>query len=208
MTKPKPEKAKKDGLEARRAKRLQVKAQADDLAKEQSVAKAQAAQLAQIINLHIAGLSFAEIGVAVGATADEIEKRIDLDAGRYVRTQPALRAYVRNWISAKYTRLLETVWDEATDPAGKQMLEAQDRAIKILDRMAKLQGAHAPVQTEVKIESAPEAVDAMVRLLAAQRGAGYDVSVFDVIDAEVVHDSADEAQRALEAPDDGPQGKL
>ena len=77
------------------------------------------------------------------------------------------------------------------------MLEHQDRALRILDKMAKLHGAEAPVQSEVKVESAPEAVEKLVSALAAQQGLGYDVGVFDVVDAEVVEDAVSQSADAL-----------
>lgn len=163
-------------------------------------AQQQAARLAQIVNLHIAGYSLAEIGASIGATAEEVDRILAADAARYVRTQPALRAYVRNWVSERYTALLDTIWDEATDPNRASKLEAQDRAIRILERMTKLHGADAPAQTEVKVEAAPEAVEKLISSLAAQQGYGYDENVFDavaeVVDAEIVHEAAVESHEA------------
>lgn len=186
--------------EARAEKARQEK----ELAEAQSVAKQNAARLAQVVNLHIAGYSLAEIGASIGATADDVDRMLQNDTARYVRTQPALRTYVRNYVSGRYTKLLEAVWDEATDKHHPSKLENQDRALRILDRMAKLHGADAPVQAEVKVEANPEAVENMVKLLSAAKGVDYDLDVFDdvidedVIDAEVVHDAAEEAGRLLE----------
>lgn len=157
-----------------------------------------AVRLAQIINLHIAGYSLAQIGESIGATADEVDRMLAADAQRYVRSQPALRVYVRNWVSERYLSLLEAVWDEATDRTHREKLENQDRALRILDRMTRLHGAEAPTQTEVKVEAAPEAVEKLVAALAASQGLGYDASIFDVVDAEVVHDAHDESVAALE----------
>lgn len=175
--------------------RAAAKAEADRLE------RANAAQLAQIVNLMIAGYTLSEIGSSIGATEDEVDRLLQRDAARYVRNQPQLRTYVRNWITKKYTDLLDADWTQATDKNHAKQLEYQDRAIRILDSMRKLHGADAPVQAEVKVDAAPEAVEAMVAMLAASSGVGYDVSVFDVVDAEVVHDAADEAEAALEAAD-------
>lgn len=163
----------------------------------QTVEQAAAARLAQIVNLHIAGMSLSQIGAAIGASADEVDRMLQQDAARYVRSQPALRVYVRNWVSERYTKMLEAVWDEATDKAHRDKLENQDRALRILDRMTKLHGAEAPVQTEVKIDAAPEAVEKLVNALAAGHGLGYDTTIFDVVDAEVVHEAASEASNVL-----------
>lgn len=157
-----------------------------------------AVRLAQIVNLHIAGMSLAEIGQSVGASADEIDRLLAADAQRYVRSQPALRVYVRNWVSERYTKLLEAVWDEATDKTHREKLENHDRALRVLKEMTRLHGAEAPVQTEVKIDAAPEAVEKLVAALAAQQGLGYDASIFDVVDVEVVHEAHDEAVAELE----------
>lgn len=173
---------------------------------EQTAAAQSAARLAQIVNLHIAGYSLSQIGAAIGATADEVDRLLQADAARYVRSQPALRVYVRNWVSERYTRLLEAVWDEATDKTHREKLENQDRALRILDRMTKLHGAEAPVQSEVKVEAAPEAVEKLVQALAAGQGLGYDTSIFDVVDAEVVHDAHDEAVTALDAASEAVSG--
>lgn len=159
--------------------------------------QANAVRLAQIVNLHIAGHSLADIGAAVGATAEEIDRLLQSDVQRYVRSQPALRIYVRNYISEKYTAMLDEVYPIATDSAHEKFLESQDRAIKILDKIGKLHGAEAPTQTEVKVEAAPETVDAMVQVLAAQQGQGYDMSIFDTVPGEVVHEAHEEAVREL-----------
>ena len=176
--------------------RAKKKAQADALA------KAEAQRLAQIVNLMIGGYSLADIAAATGSTIAEIDALIQKDAARYVRSQPALRVYVRNWISQHYTQLLSAVWDEATDKSHPKKLESQDRAVRILERMERLHGAAAPVQAEVKIEAAPEAVEKMVEALAASHGLGYDVNVFDtvedVVDAELVHEAVDQSHLALE----------
>lgn len=183
--------------EARAAERAQKAL----LAQAQTKAQEQAAQLAQIVNLHIAGYSLAQIGASIGATADEVDRLLTTETARYVRSQPALRTYVRNWASEKYTQLLDAVWAEATDRNHPEKLENQDRAVKIIDRMVKLHGAEAPVQSEIKVEAAPEAVEKLVSALAAGQGLDYDLSVFDgdVVDAEVISDAVDEAHQALEA---------
>lgn len=164
---------------------------------------ASAVQLAQIINLHIAGLSLADIGVRIGATADEVDRLLARDAQRYVRNQPALRVYVRNYVSEKYSTLLESVWEGAKDPNDKFQLEKQDRAVRILDRMTKLHGAEAPTQSEVTVDAAPETVERMVAALAAKAGQGYDMDVFDsddddiedavLVDPQAIHEAASEA---------------
>lgn len=184
------------------ATRKKAKAEKDRLE------KAAAVQLAQIVNLHLAGYSLADIGASIGATADEVDRRLSQDAARYVRSQPALRVYVRNYISERYTQLLDAIWKDATDMTPQKLsvngfdkkLASQDRAIKILDRMAKLHGAEAPVQSEVKIEAAPEAVEKLVAALAAGRGLGYDTSIFDgeIVDAEVVHEAVEQSHAELE----------
>ena len=169
-------------------------------AADQALEKANAARLAQIVNLMIAGMSLADIGASIGASAEEVDRLLQRDAARYVRNQPQLRVYVRNWISERYTKMLDADWDQATDPNGKDKLEHQDRVFRILDGMRKLHGADAPTQTEVTVDAAPEAVEKLVQALSEQSGLGFDTSIFDVVDAEVVHDSAQEAPaRTLEA---------
>lgn len=161
--------------------------------------RARAERLAQVVNLKIAGHSFEDIGVAIGASAKEVEQMLATDVARYVRSQPALRVYVRDWVSEKYTQLLDAVWDEATDKDHPRKLEHQDRAMKVLDSMRKMHGADLPVQSEVKIETAPEAVEKLVSALAATQGLGYDVSIFDaeVIDEDDVHDAVEQSAEAL-----------
>ena len=133
---------------------------------------------------------------------------ISTDATRYVRSQPQLRTWVRNWTSGKYTELLEAVWTEASAKEGevldggtkpvphKVRMDSQDKALRILDAMRKLHGADAPTQTEVKVEAAPEAVEALVKSLSRDQGLDYDETVFDVVDAEVVHDAVEQAAHA------------
>lgn len=199
----------------RQAAKKELAEQQRQLPQARTKKQQQAAQLAQIVNLHIAGYSLAEIGNSIGATAEEVDRLLNTEASRYVRTQPALRAFVRNYISEKYTVLLGTIWDEATDEKNPEHLPAQDRAIRILERMSKLHGADAPTQTEVKVEAAPEAVEKMISTLAAQQGYGYDENVFDavaeVVDAEIVHEAEAESHEAVvvsgnavEQPSDDP----
>lgn len=177
-------------------------------ARKQALEKANAVRLAQIVNLHIAGYSMHDIAQSIGASVDEVERLLNNDVSKYVRSQPALRIYVRNWLNEKWTALLEADWDIATDKNHSEKLEHQDRVFRILDRMERLNGASAPVQTEVTIDAAPEAVEKLVAALSATKGVGYDTSIFDVVDAEVVHDAAEAAHEgtvvsgnALEASD-------
>lgn len=185
---------------ARQTKREAVpgSAQASDAGLPVANAQAKSAvRLAQIINLHLAGLSFAQIGAEIGASAEEIDRLVQADAARYIRSQPQLRLYARNWLSEHYTQMLEAVWAQSTDPNHPRKLEHQDRALRILDSMRKLHGADAPTQTEVSVEAAPEAVERLVQALSAQQGFGYDVNVFDIVDGEVIHDAAEQAEEAL-----------
>lgn len=174
-----------------------AKAEAD-LAVQQGAAKAHAARLAQIVNLHIGGYSLAEIGASIGASADEVDRMLTNDTARYVRNQPALRTYVRNWISSKYLAMIDADWDTAIDKMSPEKLENQDRVMRMLDRMSKLHGADAPVQSEVKVDAAPEAVERLVSALAAGQGLGYDMNVFDVVPGTVVHDAAQQSVQELE----------
>lgn len=184
-----PEERKQAGLAKRSA----------NAAAKQALEQANAQRLAQIVNLHIAGYSLTEIGASIGATADEVDRMLSLDAARYVRSQPALRTYVRNWVSERYTKMLDANWDKAVDKTAPDRLENQDRVLRVLDSMRKLHGADAPTQTEVKVEAAPEAVEKLVSALAAGQGLGYDVDVFDdVVDA----DWAEDIHAAAEASED------
>lgn len=166
-------------------------------AENNALEKAKSERLAQIVNLLIGGYSIERVAAEVGMTADELERMITSDTARFVRTQPALRQYVRKWISAKYTELLDAVWDEATDKNHKEKLEHQDRALKILREMDRLHGAAAPAQSEVKIESEPEAITKVIEKISQMQGLNYDTSVFDVVEAEVVHEAVEEAHEAL-----------
>jgi len=176
--------------ETQRAKREQAAA----------LERANAQRLAQIINLTISGHSLADIAIATGSTVDEVERLLTTDMSRYVRSQPALRVYVRNFISSKYAKLLEADWKDATvdDPTDyRKKLEHQDRVLKILREMDRLHGAAAPTQSEIKVDAAPEAVEALVNRLSSAQGLGYDAAIFDVVDAEVVHEAV-EASAAAE----------
>lgn len=180
---------------AKQVAALERKAEADALQQEQ-------VRLAQIVNLHIGGYSLADIGRSIGATEEEVDRLLSEQTARYVRSQPALRNYVRGWVSGKYTALLETVWDRASDPDSAVNLDAVDRATRILDRMAKLHGADAPVQHDLKIETAPEAVEKLVASIAAHKGLGYDIDVFDI---EVVEDPVSGNADSQEDAPDGSQ---
>lgn len=164
---------------------------------ENALTAARAAQLAQIANLIIAGHTFDSIGAAIGATGAEVEAMMNAESARFVRNQPALRTFVRNYISERYSLLLESVWDAASDSKHKDQYDAQVAAVRILERLGRLHGADAPVQKEVKIESAPESVNALVNALAAQAGMGYDSSIFDTVPGTVIHAAHEDAVREL-----------
>lgn len=164
----------------------------------QPVQSQSAARLAQIVNLTIAGYSLEDIGTAIGATAAEVDEMIQRDAARYVRNQPQLRVHTRRWIGERYTKLLDAVWDDASNPTSPRRFDAQDRAMRTLDSMRKLYGADAPTQTEVKVDAAPEAVEALVQALSKNQGLGYDVDVFDVVEAEVIHETVEQAEHDTE----------
>lgn len=161
--------------------------------------QAAAQQLAQIVNLTIAGHSYADIGASIGKTADEVEQMLVRDAGRYVRTQPALRTYVRNFLSEKYSGLLEATYDQAIDKNHPDQLDYSAQSLRILKEMGRLHGAEAPTQSEVKVEAAPEQVEALVAALAQGKGIAYDMDVFD---AEIVEDIHEADVRELEAASD------
>jgi hypothetical protein len=165
-------------------------------AQAEATARVEAARLAQIVNLHIGGFSLAQIGDAIGATEKEVDRILTQDVGRYVRSQPALRVFVRNFISEKYLGLLDSVYAQATDETNNRQLDYQDRALRVLKEMARLHGAEMPVQSEIKVDAAPEAVEKMVEALAGRAGLAYDASIFDVIDAEVIEDARTESQQA------------
>lgn len=174
---------------------------ADDaaaLANATTAAQNHAQRLAQIVNLHIGGYSLAQIGLAIGASEAEVDRMLAEETTRYVKNQPALRMYVRNFLSDKYTSLLDAVWDDATDKTSKVKLESQDRALRILKEMGRLHGADAPTQTEIKVEATPESVERVVAALAAGQGLGYDEAIFDTVPGEVVHSAALDATKALE----------
>lgn len=195
---------------AKLAAREALGAEAVALDKKQTEAQAAAARLAQIINLHIAGYSLTAIGAQIGATADEVDRMIQSDSARYVRNQPALRTWVRNFISEKYMGMMEADWPAASDPNSREKLENQDRVLRILAGMERLHGAAAPTQTEVKVEAAPDAVEALVRQMSAQAGLGYNTDIFTTVPGEVVTDAHEQSATALEVsgnqveqPDEG-----
>jgi transcription antitermination factor NusA-like protein len=170
---------------------------AAELAAATTAAQNHAQRLAQIVNLHIAGYSLAQIGLAIGASEAEVDRMLSQETARYVKNQPALRSYVRNYLSSKYTALLDAVWDDATNKTSKVRFEAQDRSLRILKEMGNLHGAAAPTQTEIKVESTPESVERIVAALAAGQGLAYDDNIFDTVPGEVVHAAAVDATDQL-----------
>lgn len=185
--------------EQQKAARETARAEARAEQQRQALEKANALQLAQIVNLHLAGYSLSEIGLSIGATEREVDRLLTQNTARYIKNQPSLRAYVRNYISGQYLELLGPVMPKATDPSDPLFLESQDRALRTLDRLAKLHGAEAPVQKEVTIEAAPEAVEKLVAALADRSGLGYDESIFDGEFEEDVADAVEQQHAALEA---------
>lgn len=177
---------------------IEKREEANALEDARTAAAADAAQLAQVVNLVIAGHSFESIGASIGASASDVERMVTSGADRYVRTQPALRVWVRNWLSEKYTKMIDANWEAASDADHRDKLENQDRVIKMLNGLERLHGAAAPTQSEVKVEGGAEAVERIVAKLAAAQGQGYDTSIFDTVDAEVIHDTADASLAALE----------
>lgn len=181
-----PGSAQEEALTQQRPKRAKRSA---DLQRKREDKQA-AVRLAQIVNLQLAGMSLAEIGVSTGMSPDEVDRLLQKDAARYVKNQPSLRTHARNFIGGRFMELMDATWPAATDVADPKMLEHQDRAIRILDSMRKLYGADAPVQTEVKVEHAPEAVEQIISRIADAQGMGYDTAIFD---AEIVEDEMSEA---------------
>lgn len=173
-------------------------AKAVELAGATAAAEASAQRLAQVVNLMIAGHSLADIGAQIGASEAELDRMLNEDMTRYVRNQPALRTYVRNFLSGKYAELLDAVWDDATDKTSKVRFEAQDRSLRILKEMGNIHGAAAPVQTEIKIEATPESVEKVIKALAAGEGLDYDIDIFDTVPGTVVHQMVDETVKAIE----------
>lgn len=167
--------------------------------------QAAAQRLAQVVNLKIAGHSFAAIGKAIGCTADEVETMLQRDAGAFVRTQPALRGYVRNFISEKMSGLLDATYSQAINKNRPDQLDYVASVQRTLKGMADLYGANAPTQSEVTVDAAPEAVERLVQKFANQRGVGYDLDVFDLDDddveeiAEIVEEAHTQVQAALES---------
>lgn len=170
------------------AKRAEAAKREADLRTAQEAQAEKSKQLAQIVNLYIGGYSFADIGAAIGATEAEVDRMINSETARFVKNQPALRTFVRNFVSEKYLGLLEAVYDQATDKADEKQLEYVAAANKVLAQMGRLHGAEAPTQSEVKVESAPEVVDNLVKKIAAAQGRGYDENIFDV-DEDDIHEA-------------------
>lgn len=186
---------KRTKKQAAAAKKAAERQEAEDL-RQADVAAAQ--QLAQMVNLKIAGHSFASIGAAIGKTADEVEQMFEREAGRYIRTQPALRAYARNMISEKTMGLLEATYDQAVDTKRPDQLEYVASAQKTLRDLARLHGADAPTQSEVTVAASDETVEALVNSLAQGKGLSYDMDVFD-LDPEDVEEMVEQSHAALEA---------
>lgn len=194
---------------------VRTKAQSKAMVKREAKAAreaelaASAARLAQIVNLHIGGYSLSAIGAAIGATAEEVDRLLTSDTARYVRSQPALRTYVRNWVSERYMKMIEADWTAASDENHRDKLEHQDRVMRMLNNMAKLHGAEAPTQTEVTLDTAPETVDRLVARIAASQGMGYDDSIFDIEPADIHEavmvsgNAVTESGAALEQPQEG-----
>lgn len=183
------------------ADRIKAEQQAQQLAVQQA-----SMRTAQIANLLIAGHTFESIGASIGATAEEVESMLNADSTRYIRSQPALRQWVRRWASGQYSELLESVWKQATDPKHRDQLAYQDRARPLVERIVKLHGAEAPTQAEVKVEAAPESVQKIVNAIAASQGLGYDVDIFDgadedTVDAVLVQETHDAEQAAADQAD-------
>lgn len=190
------------------AKRAAEKAREDDLAEQVSAADEAAARSAQIANLLIGGHTMASIAAATGQSEDELEQMLAADSARFIRSQKSLRVWTRRYISERYSRMLEANIDAATDKMHPARLENQDRVLRILAGLERLHGAAAPTQTEVSVEAAPEAIERMVALLAAEQGKGYDPDIFTLSDddvtevREVAHAAPANALAALEAAAD------
>lgn len=194
-------------IEAAR-KRAEAAERERDLRTAQEAAAERSKQLAQIVNLYIGGYSFADIGAAIGATEAEVDRMINSETSRFVKNQPALRTFVRNFVSEKYLGLLEATYAQATDVSRDDQLDYVAAANKVLAQMGRLHGAEAPTQSEVKVETAPEVVDNLVRKIAAAQGRDYDANIFDLDEADI-HEShivATEAVvvsgNAVEEPDE------
>jgi len=152
------------------------------------------------VALYLAGADFEEIAtrcnystaavarVAVEKLIGETYKPTDLEAAR-------------NKARARYERLLQGVWFDATHPyevdedgrpvenRNEAHLPSLDRARSLIGDLARLDGLNAPSQLQVYVPGADEIMAVVSTLREAKmEGIAREADIFDEIEAEVVDD--------------------
>lgn len=127
-----------------------------------------AERAAAVIRFRKAGLTYDEIGEQVGLTKGRISKILKqhLEAVR-TKTEEDTEEYVR-----LENARLDQLWKGIYPQAIRGSLGAIDRAIKIMDRRAKLLGLDAPSKTALTDPTGtkPYAGGGLAALLAASEG--------------------------------------
>lgn len=136
-----------------------------------------------------------------GATWDEIAEVLGFPTGHHCQlaTEKALqkaldnpegRAFMRKLAGDRLDRLLRSVWKDSINEGSPTHLASMDRALKIIDRQAKLHGLDAPTEYVVSTPTAAE----IERWVSEVSGAGTkqieEADIFGVIEGKVVPDAA------------------
>lgn len=156
---------------------------------------------AQCLELFLAGAKYKTIAEQVGyLDPQSARKAIDRAIARRTAERDELAQHAATVMLDRLDMLYRAHIPTALDRRSENQYKATDAVLRILDRMAKLQGIAAPVQVEATVrvkDELDEEIATLVRKLKAQAPADAlpDTPVLDsIIEAQVVDEDTEEVQ--------------
>ncbi len=137
-----------------------------------------------VVALRLAGYSWEEIAEVEGyPTGRAALVAFEGALEKEVKTSPEQQAKMRDLAGRRLERMLRAVWTKAIDAANPEQMTAQQRALAVIDRHAKLYGLDAPTQFIVSNPTNDD-LHAWVSQVMSQGGPVPDEG--DIFDAEII----------------------
>lgn len=149
------------------------------------VARARERKAKAAVELRQQGLSWDDIAKVLGyPTPRQALVSVELALERELRTTES-QQFMRNMAGQRLDKMINSVWDRATDPTQPDHLAYFDRARAVIQDHAKLFGYVAPQQTTV-VSPASQALEAWAALMMKMQSP--ELQEADIFEAEVVED--------------------
>lgn len=135
----------------------------------------------EAMRLKEAGATYEEIAQTCGyGSRGAAYKDLQARLSEVENEEAEVASRLRVLQSARLDRLLQSVWDDATDKNARNHYRGVEVALKIMERQARLQGTDAPIKTEVTvIENIDERIEQLLKLYQSEP---------EVIQGEIVGD--------------------